>query len=182
MDFKPVTEIIYNVLTSIALIVGGFWAYFLFIQNRQKFPRAAIKHQIMQKSLGNGKILLHVIIEVVNLGDVLVDLKSGKVRLLQVLPLDEDINKIIQSGEDPVSDGQSEISWPLMFSRKFLSKERPCEIEPKECESFQCDFVINNYVQTVSIYSFFQNKTKKGRELGWACTTIHDIEGGTTIS
>lgn len=172
-------EIISSCLTSLAIIVGAIWTYLLFVQHRQKYPRADIKHQVIQKSLGNGKNLFHVIIEVINIGDVLVNLESGQIRLLQVLPLIKDIEKSIQSGEDPVSDNNREISWYQISSRKLVSKDNPCEIEPKESESFHCDFVINHDVQTVMIYSFFHNQIKKGKKLGWDCSTIHDIEGGT---
>jgi hypothetical protein len=71
------------------------------------------------------------------------------------------------------------IDWYQLFQRELVTKEQPCEIEPKESESFHSDFIINDDVQTVSIYSYFKNQKKMGKELGWPCTTIHDVDGGT---
>ena len=36
-----------NCVTIIAIGVGGLWAYYLFIQNRQKYPRAKVKHKLI---------------------------------------------------------------------------------------------------------------------------------------
>jgi hypothetical protein len=106
MDIKTKIEIISGVLTSLAILAGGIWTLIRYLQNRQRYPRVAVKHQVIQKSLGNGKILLHVITEVDNLGDVLIKLESGEIRLLQVLPLIGKIDKAVQNGEDPVSHGK----------------------------------------------------------------------------
>jgi hypothetical protein len=175
--------IIANLFTISAIVWGIYWTYFLFIKNRQKYPRADVKHKLVQKYLGYGKILLHVDVEVINLGDVLISLKSGHIRLLQVLPLCGKIDEALQADDDPVGKGKTELDWYQLSQRK-LSFEPPCEIEPKESEVFPIDFVIKNDVQTIEIYSYFRNQDKDSKEpnkeLGWDCTTIHDIEGGTT--
>jgi hypothetical protein len=183
---NQIMEIITNIITNftncvtiIAIGVGGFWAYYLFIKNRQEYPRAEVKHKLIQKHLDYGKILLHVEVEVVNLGEVLISLESGEVRLLQVLPVQEEIEKAIQSDEDPVGKGKYELDWCLLAERKLFYKETSCEIEPKESDKFHFDFVIKNDIQTVEIYSHFKNQRKKDKKLGWDCTSLHDIEGGT---
>ncbi len=180
MDTKSITEIINTGLSLIAISVGGFWTYKLFIQHRQKYPRVEVKHEVIQKNLGNGKILFHVVIEVDNIGDVLLKLKTVKIRLLQVLPLFGRIKEAILNDDNPVNQDKTEIDWFQLFSKELLfSKEHTCEIEPKENESFHFDFVINDDIQTVMIYSFILNREKMRNKLGWQCATIHDIEGGT---
>jgi len=178
--FIKFIESVDKYLPSIALLLGIIWTYFLFIHNRQFYPRADIKHYVIQKHLDNGKILFHVAIEVDNLGDVLVKLKSGEVRLLQVLPLVGDIKEAVQNGKDPVCNNEREIKWYQLSSRILVPKKSICEIEPREKETFHSDFVVNNDVKTVMVYSFFDNKKKIFRKLGWQCETIHDLEGGTT--
>ena len=175
---SKILGIIANLFTIGAIIWGVYWTYYLFVKNRQKYPRADVKHTLIQKYLGYGKILLHVDVEVTNLGDVLINLKSGEIRLLQVLPLCGKIDEVLQGDEDPVEKGKTELNW-YQLSLRELSFDKPCEIEPKESEAFHCDFVIKNDVQTVEIYSYFWNQHKANKELGWDCTTLHDIEGGT---
>jgi hypothetical protein len=175
-EIGTIVEIIKNVLTSLAVIVGGIWTYILFVQKRQKYPRIEIKHQVTQKNLGNGKTLFHAIIEVDNIGDVFAKLEASEIRLLQVLPILAIIDKAVQCGEDPVKDGETEINWYQLGVRKLISEERLCEIEPGEKDTFHCDFVINDDVQSVMIYSYFQNEKKRKKELGWTCSTMHDIE------
>jgi hypothetical protein len=178
--FIKFIESINKHLPSIAIIFGAIWTYFLFIHHRQWYPRADIKHHVIQKPLENGKVLFHVAIEVDNLGDILIKLELGEVRLLQVLPLVGDIKDNVQNGKDPITDNEREIKWYKLFSRILASIDNTCEIEPREKETFHCDFVVNNDVKTVMAYSFFHNKKKLFKNLGWTCEIIHDIEGGNT--
>ena len=90
----------------------------------------------------------------------------------------EKIDKAIKGDDDPVPKEETEVNWYLLSSRKLVSKEQPCEIEPKESEAVYCDFVIKNDVQTVELYSNVLNQHKANKELVWSCTTLHDIEGG----
>jgi len=171
-----IAEIFSNIFTGIGIIVGGIWTYLTFVKNRLSYPKVEVKHQVIQKHLGDGKILLHVNVVVDNLGDVLVNFESGETRLLQILPLVGEAGEAIQKGEDPVNPGRYDIDWPKITGRVLIAKDNPCEIEPKEKETFPCDFVIKNDVQIVEIYSYFENITKKGKELGWPCTTVYEIE------
>jgi hypothetical protein len=173
-DFSTVIGICLNIIQGAAIIVGGIWTYKLFVQNREKYPKAAIKNTAVQKPLGDGKKLLHVAVCIENKSKVLMKLVSGEIRILQVTPLIEDIADNVSKNADPVREGSTEILWYQIGIRKM---DAICEMEPGECEEIHADFIIEKGIQTIQIVSFFQNEVKKNKvDIGWTCTTLHDIE------
>jgi hypothetical protein len=161
--------------TVIAIIVGGVWSYMLFVQKRQRYPRANIEHRITHRSIPDNKLLLHVAVTVRNTGDVLLSLVSGQTRIQQILPLSLELLDPISKGRDPVKAGDREILWPLIKLRKQKWREQECEIEPGESDEFHYDFILDAEVQTIEVYSYFKNAKKPGREIGWGWTTIYDL-------
>jgi hypothetical protein len=167
------------ILTMVAIIIGGFWTYSLFIRHRQKFPRAKIVHEVTDHKLPNNKVLLHSKIIIQNIGEVLISLVSGEVRILQMLPLPNAIAHEVELGIDPVISGRTEIDWPQLCSKGFdFHSDDICEIEPGETEEIICDFIIDNDISSIQMYSFFYNVQKTKKKIGWGLTTIHHISGG----
>ena len=74
--FKEIADIIQVAVAVAAVIVGGIWSYWLFVQNRQKYPRASISPHITHRHIGNDNLLLHVSVTISNVGDVLLSLIS----------------------------------------------------------------------------------------------------------
>lgn len=176
-NLKTLFEIIESALTGIAIIVGGFWTYKMFVKKREKYPRALISHCIFEKKLHDKTKLVHLIIELKNIGTVLLSLVSYDIRISQVLPLDDDLKNIISKNEDPVDKEYHEIFWPVIFKReKNFQGNDVCELEPSETEKFNLDFVLADDIKTIQIYCYFKNKSKPEKEIGWNCTTFHDLK------
>lgn len=174
---KTFFEILESALTGIAIIVGGFWTYKMFVKKREKYPRASINHCIIEKNLNNGKKLVHLFIEIKNIGSVLLSLERYDVRISQVIPLDNELAHKISKNDDPVDGEYHEIFWPLLFNRlKKFQGDDICELEPSEIEKFNFDFVIDDGIKTIQVYCYFKNKSKPGKEIGWNCTTFHDLK------
>jgi len=176
ISFKDLMSVIQAIATTIAIFIGGFWTYFLFVKKRQKFPRASISHQIFHKPLLQEKALLNVKTVLSNSGDVLLSLESGEVRVQQILPLPTDIASLIGEGQDPVPKYKTEVDWPLIGVRSFAWEKGKCEIEPGENDHFVSDYVVNADVQLVTVYSYFKNTRKRKRDIGWGVTTVYQID------
>lgn len=177
---KTLAETGQAIATIVALIVGGAWTYTLFVRKRQRFPRATLSHTVAIRNITPGFLLVHLVVRVQNIGEVLLELRDSDIQLRQIVPLDEKQAKEIAEGKDPVKTGDSEVDWPGIGRRECDWKERPTEIEPGEYDEFHYDFLIDSSVTTFSAYSYFGNITKKGKEIGWNCATLHDtnkIEG-----
>ena len=172
---KDISEILGNLATIAALIVGGIWTYRLFIKRRLGYAKAEVTHAIVHRTLSPDKILIHLTVKIRNIGDVLLSIVNADVRLQQVIPAPDFVLDAAASGEDPIQDGQTEIEWPILRHRISNWDKGKIEIEPGESDVFDYDFIIDVGVSTVEVYSYIKNKMKTGREIGWGKTTLYDI-------
>ncbi|HTT33807.1 MAG TPA: hypothetical protein VMH48_09410 [Methylomirabilota bacterium] len=176
---KDFADTVHSVFTVLAIVVGGFWTYMLFIKKRQRYPRAKATHAITHKPLGHNRVLLHVTTDISNPGEVLLRLESGFTRVQQLLPPPPDLVAAIKKGDDPVPPGKTEYPWPLVGERIWDWKAQPHEVEPGENEEVHCDFVIADTHRTLEIYTYVKNEAKANREIGWNLTTIYDLKEGS---
>jgi hypothetical protein len=173
---KDNADILQTYCTIAAIIFGGIWTWILFIKNRQIYPRACITHNIYHKEIVDGKLLLRITIMVSNTGNVLLSLKSLETRIQQIVPPLSDFVEKIKQGKDPIKNGDTEIEWPLLTSRKTVFMKKAYEIEPGECQEIQCDFILDTTIDTISVYSYLKNEVKRNREIGWDSTTIYSFD------
>ncbi|MFB3779717.1 MAG: hypothetical protein ACE141_19010 [Bryobacteraceae bacterium] len=162
----------------IALGVAAVWAYMLFVRRRQKFPRANVEHRIAHWATGGGAFIVHVVVRITNVGEAVIRLKSMLVRIQQLLPTPPEVADAIAKDRDPVSDQESEISWPLIVERKCDWQKVRQEVEPGETEECHFDFVIPPELQKIEVYSYVGNIRKRRREIGWNTTTMYSLTPG----
>ena len=179
---KDITDIIAAIATVVAILVGGFWSYTLFVRKRQKYPRANITHRVTPRPMTNSQLLLNVAVTISNPGEVLLSLVSGEIRIQQILPPPSELLNSINQGHDPVEEGQTEVQWPLIASRKSKWEKGKLEIEPGESDQLQYDFILDAKVQTIQVYSYLRNAKKRRREIGWGLTTIYDLQSSSQES
>jgi hypothetical protein len=175
-QLKEIVDILQAIVTIIAIIAGGIWGYWLFVQNRQRYPRASIAHHITHRPIADDKLLLHITITVSNIGDILLSLAYLEIRIQQVLPPPTGVLDSISKGYDPVLEGQTEIDWPGIHIRELRFEKAEYEIEPGENHEFHHDFILNAEVQTIAVYSYLKNEKKRDREIGWDSTTVYDLK------
>lgn len=171
-EIKTLAETAQAAITTAAIIAGGIWSYFRFVKNRLFYPRAELKHEIVQKNLVEGKSLLRITLAVFNNGDVLLPISSVWTRVHQIKPVTGKILEDLTNNQDPAMAEEAEITWPEIGIRQ-IEYTSDAEIEPGESESFHFDFVIDSTVKSVQIYSFFSNVRKENA--GWPLTTIIDV-------
>jgi len=174
---KEIVDIIQSLVTVIAIVVGGLCSYWLFVQNRQRYARASITHDITHVPIADDKILLHVSITVFNKGDILLPLESMETRIQCMLPPPDEVLDSIAKGHELVSEGETEYIWPSLDSRESRWKKHQREIEPNESQDIHYDFIIDAEIQVIQVYSFLENETKPGRDIGWDLTTLYDLRG-----
>ncbi len=201
MDFellKNISGVIQTTIAILALIVGGIWTYRLFVLKRQRYPKADIEHDFKLVKLTENKNLLIVTVTLKNSGEVVIHLKKGEVRVLQILPLQTDDLAALKTGNDlkKVMIDKIEtdrnlwptevIPWPEL---SFAQLTQPRIVEPGNLEQINFDFVIDNTVKVVRIQSFcrhvmFNQKKKmnlkekvviKKIPMAWALSTTHEL-------
>lgn len=179
---KDLTDIISNIIETIAIIVGGTWTYILFIKNREKYPKADIIQNVTHVRLDKSHILIRVDLKLVNTGKVLLSGLDTENRIQQILPLPRTVKKAVERGKDPVEKGESEVLWPMIGERQVTLEKELAEIEPGEDESIQFDYVVGSGVKVVQVYTYVRNIFKSKKEIGWGVTSLYDIRKGKTLS
>jgi hypothetical protein len=175
-SYKDGLSAIETICKVAALVVGGIWAWKGFIRNRLRYPSATLEHVATSWS-DEGKTFLHVKVRITNTGNVLIRLSKGKTWIEKLTPLPSKIRVATQSGE-PIPKGRHEIDWSLIAKHQLAENEHT-EIEPKESDELNFDFVIDPRISRILIYTHLENETKGlRRKIGWNLTSIYVIESG----
>jgi hypothetical protein len=166
-------------MTVVAIIVGGFSAYIAFGRKREKFPRAKAVHRFEVIPLDSQRRILRVQLEVENIGDTLIDLRSVLNRIQQVLPLANTDSGLFIPGS---SETEPEIPWPMIAQRNLTFPGGTREVEPKETDEMHFDYILGPEVDVVLVYSYIRNAHKrrsfsaKTKELGWMRTETVNLK------
>lgn len=174
-------ELIESVATTMALILGGIWTYLLFVTKREKFPRAKISNSITILGMVNGQRIVRVTVLVENLGNVLLELVSGKVTVKSVKPAPPEWARHLACGKSLERTPELEYKWPTLESFPLGWEDGGYIIEPREDQGFNFDLLVDGSVRGIEVYSYIKDVSERKRELGWNKTTVHELEpiGGT---
>ncbi len=165
----------------LAILVGAFWTYMLFVRHRERWPRAALEHVVDHWSFDDGRRVLRVVEKITNTGPTLLRLSSRKTWVQQILPMLPEPLAALESGT------KQEAPWlRLGKPHETTAEESPPELEPGELDHFEHDFLIDSEAEVVQVYSHFQNARrrkrwwewwrKSGDNRGWTLTTIHCLD------
>jgi hypothetical protein len=178
-DAEAVSSIASNVITALAIVIGATWAYWNFLRERTRWPRAALSLQFIESHLDSSSNLLAVKLIVTNEGRGLMRLTDLRFDLYRVRPLEPSMRERITAG---CAHGESgtDADWPLIEQRcrNWEKRERP-ELEPGERDEYCCDFFLGPAEQTVFLYAYLRNERKgkfRHRELGWPVTAVYDLK------
>ena len=159
-----------EILQALAIIIGGIWTYRKFVKGRLFSPQAALSHDINVVSLKEGKLLVRVTLIVKNIGNILIPVPTCDTRIQQIKPLPSELSDKLACN-DIYLDKYAEIKWPTIDK---LTVTINSEIEPNETDEFIFDFVIDNELENILIYSYVPNIKKE--DIGWPCSTIYNLK------
>jgi hypothetical protein len=173
---KTATSIAADVVTTAAIVVGGVWAYWRFIRERTRWPRASLELVIAHYKLTESTIALNAKIKVHNKGKGLMKLQELRVDLYRVLPVSIDFSSRVDSGS-LVPNGEVEAEWPPIDQRKCKWADKCPELEPAEEDEYSVDFSVSSSDEVVFIYAYLCNVAKQRgkKELGWPITSFYDL-------
>ncbi len=175
---KDISEIVKNYSTFAAVIIGGLWTYAAFARRREKYPRAKVSHRILHRKIDDGRVFLKVVVVIQNIGEVMISLDRRFVRVQKMIPWPTEAMKPVDVQPDNTRNDHAEVEWPLLGEVDISGEEPGHEIEPGESEELHFDFVVPSETNTVVVYSYLKNVTKRKREIGWNTTSTCQIKIG----
>jgi hypothetical protein len=181
MEFKDKVATAQAIVTTAAVIIGGFWTYNTFIRERQEYPHANIEQKVSHVVLSDKKTVLRVEVQLSNVGTSQIWLGSTIVRVQQILPIPpcpkdgpcaaSEVNDAIEK----VVRNEDQFDWPLIAERTS-DATTSIEIEPGEKQTLEFEFAVAAEIKVVRVYSYFRNeKLKGGREIGWTTSGYYNF-------
>jgi hypothetical protein len=177
---------IQSLVTILALFVGGFWTYRIFIEQRQDHPRLKVEHRIQYWKISSEQVLLSVDEVLTNTGSVKVDLPGGIIRVIQVMPLPPSVAAELSIAQQTPTHSRAEASiydptkWYVLVDSHRTWKSGSVVIEPGESDTVPNEFIIPAAVRVVAVYSFVNNP--ENARLGWNGLTYYDLEKPVAVS
>jgi len=180
---KTISDVASNVVTIAGVLIGAGWAYWAFVRERTRWPKANLELEMSHRVLTDDKTLFHVKVKVHNAGRGLMKLDELHVQVRQVLPLIAETAQELQ--EDSLIDAdRGKARWRTRPEDQHICRWGPeCplptepEIEPGENDEFGNDFVLSADLEVVFVYVYLKNVNRKGREMGWTVTSYYDLVG-----
>jgi hypothetical protein len=171
---------IQSLITVVAICIGGWWTYRTFIQQRQSHPRLKIEHKIEHWPISNDQVLLSVNEILTNTGPVMVDLRGGTIRVIQVMPIPPSVAGALPSvhGEPTRSTAIASVYdpkvWHVLVDSPRNWKANNVLIEPGESDMVPNEFIIPSSIEVVAVYSYLSNP--ENPNLGWNELTYWDLK------
>jgi hypothetical protein len=174
-DIGAKLQIIQAAATIGAIIIGGLWAYMLFIKQRQQYAHLKVEHHLTHVLLPQHRILLIVDVEHSNVGSVKVSLKSADVKIYALRQQTLTAEAIEQVNGGRLGADEPDPLWDIQAERK-TAWTNPDErvVEPGESDQLHYEFILSDDAWPLLIYSYFENPTITDRSIGWATRTLYD--------
>jgi hypothetical protein len=128
IDWPATFESLSSVAQVIALVIGGWWTYRLFVRQRVDKARANITHSIQSTLLpGDSQRFVRVVVNIHNVGNVELKPPGGytEIEVAEISP-----------GQDKVGWKRHGDEYKLPFRRDGLT------LEPGEVERYSVDFSV----------------------------------------
>jgi hypothetical protein len=164
---RTIAQTIQALVLSSVPFVAGYW----FLKKRKFYPRANLKHQVIHKFLDNDQLLIRVVVEIINPGDVSIELENAEIWIQWILPLVPDVCNQINHA---TKNSRKDILWPVVGRNKVLIK-RTIESNESDYEYFDI-MITGDYtsVKTILVTSIFDKKIKSKDQV-WRLSTFYDL-------
>ena len=175
--FGTAINVIQAIVTILAIILGGSWAYFKLQVFRDFEPYLTIDQEVSHRRISGQYVHIAVTITLHNSSKVKVEVREAFFRLQHVAPLpDEDIERLY--AQVFVDHEEDSIQWPTYDEAPRAWGKGELIIEPGESHRETYEFIVSREIQSIIVYAYFHNSEYREHSYnaqGWSATTVHDI-------
>ena len=196
--FRNWASVVQSVLTALAVVVGGVFAW----RNRHLFrygqPHLTISHEISHRQVSPWYVQIAVTAILHNSSRVKVEVLDGLLTIQQMAPVsDADAEEIFaQTFIDEQHNGA--LQWATLREVRLSWNQEGLIAEPGESTTATFEYIVPNYVESLLVTTYFYNSKVMGKiddgvnpheaksrkrwwfwrqpgPRGWIRTTPHDI-------
>ena len=170
---KDIAAFAQSVVTAIAIVVGGIFAYHKLQVFRTFEPHLTISHKVSHRTIGDSYVHIDAAATLHNSSKVKIELLKGFFRLQQVVPVsDAEVESLyahLLGGQD-----YKDIQWPTLYEVQRAWDKDELVVEPGEAHQEAHEFIVSIDIESVIIYTYFYNPNSSTPQ-GWGATTVYDI-------
>ena len=175
--FKDVMDIVLPVITSCAILIGGFIAAVKLQLFRDFEPHLSISQEVSHRFSSRSYMHIAVTSTLHNSSKVKVEVLKSFCRVQQILPVtDEEFIRLNdQAFKGPM---YRDFQWPTLQKALRTWKKNAVLIEPGESHQETYEFMIGSEVRSILAYTYIYNsRRRQGSQAveGWLGTTVYDI-------
>ena len=163
-SFSDIITIIKDIVTFLAVIIGGGWAYIKFVKYRLFKAKLKLGTKVVVFKSKKTRTV-HLTLKVQNIGSSKVNIEYLEFRTQQIHPEASDVRR---------DDDNTEYKWPELDYIRIKLDE--CLIEPGEIEQFTYDFV-DTHSNSINVILLYASIKQKGSNLEWQTTDYIDLRG-----
>ena len=175
---KLCVDVVQGALTSVAIVVGGYWTYQEFIRERPNKGRLIVSQTAQDFAVSAGQTFVQVRIELENVGTSRILLNDGVTRLQQILPTSEKIARAIDGADPDLTQRFNErqtLPWPTICSGHLSAT--PLSLEPGEKLFLAQDYLVPRNVSLLRVYSYFEGDAQDDDQSGrWADGMVYSLK------
>jgi hypothetical protein len=171
---EKIVSIVASCASTLAIIVGGIFAWWRWGREAPSTRRGELTHNVVYSFMSDSHRLIHVTLNLKNVGSATLSPVEGYTKIFQVLALPSDFAARLLDGSVPLGVTKTEFDWPCIGRRDYPLREDDVRIDSGESETYGADFIIPAGVSAVFVYSM-ACLDPEDSDLGWDVTTFHEF-------
>ena len=179
IDWPTTAEVLANWAQIVALVVAGWWTYWLFVRHRHNRLRADLTHRLVELGLNGESQMLRVEVTVKNIGNVILIPPRAVVKLYQVRPVTAEILgscAVDAAEEDRLKrPADCELRWARIAKTSVRLGVDHMSLEPGESDAIACDFAIPATVQAIFARTELYCGADDSPNRHWHHETFHEL-------
>ncbi len=174
-NFSELAQGISALATTLAIIVGAVWTYFMFVRKRIGMPKLTIQLETEVLKLNNDERLVSIMVQLKNTSLVLFGSERAELRVLRVRSANQSEYPFLSQKKNAALELIAAIEWPQIHKKEWLWQTGQFEIEPGEQDVLYTDFVVGSQLELIKLDIFVANPNKKKNDLGWVATKFVNL-------
>ena len=171
------TGAVQSIVTILAIVVGGFWAYRKVQVFRDFEPHLTIVQKVSHRDLSPQYVHVFVNATLYNGSKVKIEVREANFWLQRMGPLTDDEAADLYA-QVFIDGTENVIQWPIYDEVKRTWNEGELVIEPGESHHESYEFIVSKAIGSILAYAYFKNlghKLHARNAPGWSVTTAYDI-------
>lgn len=170
VDWSKVVPIVADIVGIVAIVIGGWWTWQLFVRQRTGHTRARLSQTVQHVELGERTFLVRVCISIENVGTVGIHPRTSSTTIQRILPARSEAIADLEEERPDRGAADDTLEWDSVAER--VQDLDDLFLEPGEKEQLWIDFILRGRYRLIQAHTMVDCGAKyQGRY--WDAATLH---------